>query len=152
MERGITMKLQGTEKQIAWAEDIIKAYKERFEELMESLEKGISSKDIDDHDIAKRDILCGKLGLYRVDEETGHKEKISEFSSLKTNHRKEMIAEATETKGGKLEKEEKRAITRANREWVKEELKREAQAKAEEILAHDEASYWIDNFKELTYK
>lgn len=124
-------KMKGSEKQVAWAENI-KAEVIRHIDKFNDLSNSLPSKEDKDYYTKANALTAEEAVLFGND----HKQNVREVKS-----------------GYKLSREERALETKEEKK-----ARREAQAQAiadyeqsliQDILKQDDASYWIDNFKFL---
>lgn len=124
-------KMKGSEKQVAWAEDI-KTEVIRHIEKFNDLNSNLPSKEDKDYYVKTNALTAQRSILFGND----YKENVREIKNKYKLSREERALET---------KEEKRARREAQAQAVSDY----EQSLIENILKQDDASYWIDNFKFL---
>lgn len=129
--------LQGSEKQVAWAEDLRKDFLEKAEEYKDLLNKKNSEKTQDE--LNHESSLQTQLGL---------QERGMSFEEKKENDaklRKELGLVVDKKDRKALPKEQRRAENKKLREAKKENEIEKVNQKIEQALNQDSAKAWIES-------
>lgn len=129
--------LQGSEKQVAWAEDLRKDFLEKAEEYKALLNKKNSEKTQDE--LNHESSLQTQLGL---------QERGMSFEEKKENDnelRKELGLVVDKEERKALPKEQRRAENKKLREAKKENEIEKVNQKIEQALNQDSAKVWIES-------
>ncbi|MEL5938051.1 hypothetical protein WN865_00455 [Tetragenococcus halophilus] len=129
--------LKGSEKQIAWAEDLRKEFLEKAEEYKELLNKGSKEKSQDEKN--HESSLQTQLGL----QERGVSFEEKRENNNKLREKLGLVVGKEERKA--LPKEQRRAENKKLREAKKENEIEKVNQKIEQALNQDSAKAWIES-------
>lgn len=129
--------LQGSEKQVAWAEDLRKEFLEKAEEYKELLNKGSKEKSQDEKN--HESSLQTQLGL----QERGVSFEEKRENDNKLREKLGLVVGKEERKA--LPKEQRRAENKKLREAKKEIEMEKVNQKVEQALNQDSAKVWIES-------
>lgn len=130
-------KLQGSEKQVAWAEDLRNEFIEKAEEYKELLNKGSKEKSQDEKN--HESSLQTQLGL----QERGVSFEEKRENDNKLREKLGLVVDKEERKA--LPKEQRRAENKKLREAKKEIEMEKVNQKVEQALNQDSAKVWIES-------
>lgn len=130
-------KLQGSEKQVAWAEDLRNEFIEKAEEYKELLNKGSKEKSQDEKN--HESSLQTQLGL----QERGVSFEERRENDNKLREKLGLVVDKEERKA--LPKEQRRAENKKLREAKKEIEIEKVNQKVEQALNQDSAKVWIES-------
>ena len=129
--------LQGSEKQVAWAEDLRNEFIEKAEEYKELLNKGSKEKSQDEKN--HESSLQTQLGL----QERGVSFEEKRENDNKLREKLGLVVGKEERKA--LPKEQRRAENKKLREVKKEIEMEKVNQKVEQALNQDSAKAWIES-------
>lgn len=129
--------LKGSEKQVAWAEDLRKEFLEKAEEYKELLNKGSKEKSQDEKN--HESSLQTQLGL----QERGVSFEEKRENDNKLREKLGLVVGKEERKA--LPKEQRRAENKKLREAKKEIEMEKVNQKVEQALNQDSAKVWIES-------